>query len=258
MIYFISDVHLGLGEYKQRREREQKLLSFLQSIESRCEVLYIVGDLFDYWFEYSTVLPRDFFRTLSALERLKHSGVRIEYLMGNHDFGHQDFFEKELHIPVHRTDVEAIHNGKRFYLAHGDGKVYNDRGYLILRAILRNRFNIKLFQWIHPDLGIGLASNTSSKSRVHTDSKNYGTADGLADFAEKKIYEGFDYVIMGHRHKPQVHHYSKGDHQGTYVNLGDWLGHNTYAEFDGLQLHLRSIDDFLLEQANKSQRSEVQ
>ncbi len=247
MIYFISDIHLGLGAYAERHEREARLISFLDCIRSKCEVLYIVGDLFDYWFEYGTVLPRDFFRTLAALDRLRSSGVRIEYLMGNHDFGHQDFFERELNIPVHRADLEVEHSAKRFYIAHGDGKVYNDRGYLILRAILRNKLNIKLFQWIHPDLGIGLASNTSSKSREYTDAKDYGKQDGLADFAAQKIKEGFDYVVMGHRHKPLEKRMDFNSHSGVYVNLGDWLGHHTYAEFDGHELRLRSLNDFFAE-----------
>ncbi len=243
MICFVSDLHLGLGSYEQRRAREQRFLRFLQLMQPRMSTLYIVGDLFDYWFEYKTVLPRDFFRTLGALEQLRLSGVRIEYLMGNHDFGHQDFFEHELGIPIHRGDVEFETDGKKFYLAHGDGKVYNDRGYLILRAILRNPINIKLFQWLHPDVGIGLASNTSSVSRSYTDARDYGGPDGLSDFARQKIAEGFDYVIMGHRHQPKQEGFDVDGHHGEYINLGDWLQHDSYAEFDGTHMKLCKVAD---------------
>lgn len=238
MIYFFSDVHLGLGERKADKEREQLLLSFFDSIRKDCEHLFIVGDLFDYWFEYKTVIPKHFFRVLTALDKLKQSGVKIDYLMGNHDFGHHTFFAQELDIPIHTQDVEVTLHGKRFYIAHGDGKAYNDTGYLILRAILRNRLAQFLYRLLHPDIGIGLASNTSKSSRAYTDKKEYGAKDGLADFAEKKIAEGFDYVVMGHRHLAQMRQCGKG----WYVNLGHWLTvPATYGVFDGSTFQLRNF-----------------
>ncbi len=245
VVYFISDVHLGLGDKSQRREREQRLLAFFERIRNDANCLYIVGDLFDYWFEYKTVLPREFFRTLTALDALRKSGLRIEYVMGNHDFGHQNFFEQELDIPIYREDIEREHQGLRFYIAHGDGKVYNDQGYLILRAILRNRFNIKLYQWLHPDIGISLASNTSTKSRHYTDAKDFGKPDGLADFAEKKIEAGFDIVVMGHRHEIKDRSYTFGSHTGRYINLGDWLSNNSFGRLSNGTFELLSISDFL-------------
>ncbi|MBL7999005.1 MAG: UDP-2,3-diacylglucosamine diphosphatase [Candidatus Kapabacteria bacterium] len=246
MVYFISDVHLGFGTHEESLRREQDLLAVLDRIKTECTTLYLVGDIFDYWFEYGTVLPRQFFRTLTKLDELKRNGTGIEYLMGNHDFGHQDFFERDLLIPVHKGDVECTISGKRFYLAHGDGKVYNDTGYLILRSILRNRICIKLYQWLHPDIGIRLASGTSHKSRAYTDTKEYGKPDGLADFAEKKItHDMFDYVIMGHQHKPTVREYGSGTHTGIYMNLGDWIQHRTFARFDGTTLELLNVDEFL-------------
>lgn len=245
MIYFISDVHLGFGSKESSRQREELLLRFLEQIRPDCECLYIVGDLFDYWFEYNTVLPRDFFRTLTALDSFCSSGIPVEYVMGNHDFGHQSFFEQELNIPIYKEDITRQHNGKKFYIAHGDGKVYNDQGYLILRAILRNKLSIKLYQWLHPDIGIWLASGTSHKSRTYTDAKDYGKPDGLADFADKRIQEGFDYVIMGHQHQPLEKHFGNATHTGTYINLGEWMHHRTFAMFDGTECKLLRLDDFL-------------
>lgn len=245
MIYFVSDIHLGLGSDAERGEREQLFLKFLDRCSADATTIVIVGDLFDYWFEYSTVIPRPFFRILTKLEALQRSGIRIEYLMGNHDFGHQDFFEKDIGIPVHRGDVERVYGGKKFYLAHGDGKVYNDTGYLLLRPMLRNPVSIKLFQWLHPDIGIRLASGTSTTSRAHTDKRPVGSRDGLADFAEKKIGEGFDYVIMGHVHSPLVREFSLGGHSGRYINLGEWLRHKTFARFNGTQCSLFTLQEFL-------------
>jgi UDP-2,3-diacylglucosamine hydrolase len=242
MIYFFSDTHLGLGLPQEQKERQDLVLSFLHSIQHDCEKLFIVGDLFDYWFEYNTVIPRPFYRILSALYEMVQQNIQIEYLMGNHDFGHQNFFRDELGIPVHATDKEYILHGKKFYIAHGDGKAYNDTGYLILRRILRSPVNKKLFQFLHPDMGIALASGASHSSRAYTDQKEYGQKkDGLRDFAEKKIVqEGFDYVIMGHRHKAEKTHF--GREGGAYINLGHWLSlPATYAAFDGVDVHLKQF-----------------
>jgi UDP-2,3-diacylglucosamine hydrolase len=165
--------------------------------------------------------------------------VPVEYLIGNHDFGHRDYFETELNIPVHHSDIERELNGKKFYIAHGDGKALNDTGYLMLRKILRNRLNLWLYSWIHPDIGIWLAEKVSGGSRAYTDQRDaLQKQDGLRLFAEKKIAAGIDYVVMGHRHKPEM---IDIDGKGTYINLGDWLRHYTYGVFDG--------EKFSLEQA---------
>ena len=242
MIYFVSDLHLGLGERAKDREREVLFLRFLERITGDCEELYIVGDLFDYWFEYNTVIPRKFFRTLTALAQLRERGIPVHYLMGNHDFGHRRFFREELDIDIITTDMETTLHGKRFYLAHGDGKAYNDRGYLVLRAILRNRLALWLYKWLHPDIGIALASHTSHSSREYTGQKDYSERDGLRDFAEKKIREdGFDYVVMGHRHRPEVTQFGTG----FYINLGDWLHHRTFGLFDGETMRVMKVEEFL-------------
>lgn len=241
MIYFISDVHLGLFPREQDKLREDILLSFLNIIRQDCKQLYIVGDLFDFWFEYKTVIPKYFYKTLSKLKELREQGIEIIYLMGNHDFGHQDFFENELDINIVKHDLNIEIEGYKFFISHGDGKVHNDYGYLILRKILRNKFSIKLFQSIHPDFGIKLASRSSKTSRGYTDKKDYGGKEGMEDFAKLKLEEGIDYVIMGHRHRAGI----KEINSGYYVNLGDWISNPTYGRFENGNFELLNVKDLL-------------
>lgn len=241
MVYFFSDVHLGLGSRESNREREEALHRFLKMVRrERAEALYIIGDLFDYWFEYRTVIPRGFTRTLGAIAAVVDAGVRVEYLMGNHDFGHRDYFEEELGVRVHHDDIEREIEGRRCYLSHGDGKAFNDTGYLILKKVLRNRVSNTLFRFLHPDIGIGAASYASRRSRDYTSQKNYGgekpgESDGLYAFAEKKIVqEGFELVVMGHSHRPLRVDLPGG----AYINLGTWLHDRPYLLLDGERMEL--------------------
>jgi UDP-2,3-diacylglucosamine hydrolase len=239
MIYFISDVHLGHDERSSDRQREKLFTDFLDKIKDDCEVLYLVGDIFDYWFEYKTVIPKIYVRSLAALANFAESGKKIEYLMGNHDFGHLLFFEEELGIKIIKTDIEREHNGKRFYISHGDGKAYNDQLYLVLRKLLRNRFALWLFGKLHPDFGIKLALGSSRKSRKYTIQKD---SDGMRDFARGKIEkEHYDYVIMGHRHIAEITPFDGG----KYVNIGEWLKSPTFGRFDGKEMYIEKVYDFL-------------
>jgi len=228
VVTFISDVHLGYGSRERDKKREDMLLPILTACAETSAHLFIVGDLFDLWFDYKTAIPRWHVRTLAALQELRAGGLPITYLIGNHDFGHNTYFREELGIEVDRGDVSATINGTRCYISHGDGKAHNDKGYLVLRSILRNRLAQWLYRWIHPDLGISLASRTSHGSRDHTSEKDYGPHDGLRDFALSTIDQGYDLVIMGHRHHANIVQHGAG----TYVNLGHWLGDGaTYGVF---------------------------
>lgn len=225
--FFISDIHLGLESRELEKEKENKLISFLHFSKNNCDELFIVGDLFDYWFEYKRVIQKGFFKTLSALTELTEAGVKLHYFIGNHDFLHRDFFKKEIGAILYHNAIDVVLNDKRFFIGHGDGLVKNDTGYKILKMILRNRILQRLYSSIHPDLGIKIASSTSKKSRNYTSSKNYGQVDGLLETAHSKIDSGFDYVLFGHTHKRSFEKYNNG----FYVNLGSWLDKPCYGKF---------------------------
>jgi UDP-2,3-diacylglucosamine hydrolase len=222
---FISDIHLGLRSKEEEKEKEDLLIKFLRFARENCDELFILGDLFDYWFEYKHVYQKGFFRTLTYLNSLTEKGIKVHYIIGNHDFMHRGFFEKEIGAQLYEKDIEIELNGSRFYLAHGDGLVKNDLGYKILKKILRNKIIQRAYAIIHPDLGIALASHTSKSSRGYTSKKDYGEKDGLFEFAKEKIDEGFDYVLLGHFHQRRF----KQHKNGYYINLGSWLDKPCYG-----------------------------
>lgn len=222
---FISDIHLGLRSREVENKKERLLVRFLEFAKGEASELFIVGDLFDYWFEYNRVYQKGYFRTLTALQDITEAGIKIHYFIGNHDFMHGDFFEKEIGVNLYDDPIERVLGGKRFFIGHGDGLVKNDTGYNILKKIMRNKMLQKLYSWIHPDLGIAIASGTSKSSREYTTKKDYGEVDGLYDAACTKIDEGFDYVIFGHLHQRQYEKYKNG----TYINLGSWLDKPCYG-----------------------------
>lgn len=225
---FISDQHLGLQTKEIEDKKERLLVKFLEFAENNCDELFLVGDLFDYWFEYKRVYQKGFYRTLTALKDVAEKGIKIHYFIGNHDFLHRDFFSTEFDAIMYEGSLDVLLNGKRFYIAHGDGLVKNDIGYKILKVILRNKFIQKMYSLLHPDIGISIASKTSKSSREYTKKKDYGEVDGMFDAAKKKIDEGFDYVIFGHSHERVVTKY----HNGVYINLGSWIDNPCYGIFD--------------------------
>lgn len=236
-VYFISDVHLGARPDFEEKERISKFLHFLREIENKADKLFIVGDLFDFWFEYKYVIPKRYFSTLYQLKRLREKNIEIHYLTGNHDFWLGEFFSKEIGIITHENDWSGEIEGKKFYLYHGDGVAKNDSGYRFLRKVLRNRFNLKLYRWLHPDMGIPFARFVSGSSRLYTNNIDLKDKDDYVEFAKTKLNSGFDYVLMGHRHNPlEINENGK-----KYINLGDWLVHFSYAEFDGNELSLKHI-----------------
>lgn len=223
--YFISDVHLGLGSRQEERRKEDILLAFLAAHRDSAAALYILGDLFDFWFDYATVIPRGFHRTLAAIQGYTDAGVPVHFLTGNHDFWMRDFFADELGVTVHHEPFEADADGLRVYLHHGDGLAAHDIGYRILKPILRNRLSITLYRWIHPDIGVRLARGSSRSSRAYTSAKDYGEGDAMAAFAAERLRTGAGAVVMGHTHEPELRRLPGG----VYINLGDWITHHTYA-----------------------------
>ena len=236
--YFFSDVHLGLDSPETEKQKENRLLGFLRNILPTSDQLFILGDLFDFWFEYATVIPKGFHRTLAALQEFTDRGIRVHYLAGNHDFWMGDFFQKELGMQLHFNPFEITITGKRIYFHHGDGLARNDTGYKLIKPVLRNRLNIRLYRWLHPDIGVKLARGSSRTSREYTSKKHYGEEEGMIDCARNRIAQGVDIVMMGHRHKPCLLPIDRG----MYVNLGDWITYNTYAELNDGTLHLKVWD----------------
>jgi UDP-2,3-diacylglucosamine hydrolase len=224
--FFISDIHLGLQSREKEEKKERHLVRLLNYIGGADGAeLFIVGDLFDYWFEYRKVYQKGFFRTLTALQDLTEKGINISYIIGNHDFMHRDFFAAEIGCKMYEDGVERVIEGKKFFIAHGDGLIKNDYGYNILKKILRNKTLQEVYSWVHPDIGVSLASKSSKTSRDYTTKKDYGEADGLMDAARLKIDEGFDYVLFGHLHQKRFELY----HNGCYINLGSWLDQPCYG-----------------------------
>ncbi len=232
--YFFSDVHLGLGSRADDRKREEEVIRFLDCVQEDGRELFILGDLFDYWFEYRSVVPKGYFRLFAKLAELRARGIDISYLAGNHDFWLKGYLTDELGIAIYPDPVEKIIGGKRFYLHHGDGLLRNDTGYRILKRVLRNKINIFLFSLLHPDLTSWIARWSSRKSRAYTSKKSFEGND-MVEFARKKISEGIDVVIMGHNHQSVF----KELGHGVYVNIGDWVDEYTYAVFDGSKIQLK-------------------
>lgn len=238
-VYFISDIHLGLGSREEEKKKENEFLAFLKHILPTTEQLFIAGDLFDFWFEYATVIPKGFHRTLAAIQEFTERKIPVHFLAGNHDFWMRDFFQTELGVQVYREPFVARAGGKTVYLHHGDGLAANDLGYRLIKPILRNRFAIAAYRWLHPDFGVRLARGSSRTSRQYTSTKNYGEEEALAAFAGRKIREGIDIVVMGHRHAPVLQEMGGG----VYVNLGDWISHRTYGELSEGIMKLRTWND---------------
>jgi UDP-2,3-diacylglucosamine hydrolase len=234
--FFISDVHFGLGNKEEEQTKQIVFCSFLDYASRTGNELYILGDLFDVWFEYKRVIPKGHHRILTKLEDLTRKNISVHYLLGNHDFWSEDYFEKELGVKMYREPFEKIIEGKRFYFHHGDGLALRDTGYRILKKILRNPFIISLYKnMLHPDWGIKLATVSSHTSRNYTSHKHYGEQDGMLLFAKEKFKQGFDFVLMGHNHEPKYENVEGK----LYVNLGDWMTHFTYGEFENGMLELK-------------------
>ncbi|MCB9259296.1 MAG: UDP-2,3-diacylglucosamine diphosphatase [Ignavibacteriales bacterium] len=226
--FFVSDLHFGLLDSKNEKLREESFVEFLKFCNGRIDKLFILGDLFDYWFEYKRVIQKGYFRTFTAINELVKNKIEVHYFIGNHDFMHRDFFEKEIGTILYEDAAQFEIDGKKFFLGHGDGLVENDLGYNILKKILRNKSIQKLYSLLHPDFGIWLASSSSRKSRDYTTEKSYGQKDGLYEAAKKKIDQGYDYVLFGHTHIRKVEDYKNG----KYINLGTWLNQPCYGKFE--------------------------
>lgn len=256
--YFFSDVHLGLQDKPAEKQKELKLVRFLESIRGDAEKIYIVGDLFDCWIEYRKVVPKGFYRTLAKLNEIAEQGIEINFFSGNHDFWLNTYLRDDVGLKLHSDYMKAELDGKKFFITHGDGLSSGDVGYKIIKKILRNRVNQFLYSLVHPDVGIWLAQGSSKKSRLHTDDlskdRDYGShfkgshgstargSGGMFQFAEKKIAEGFDYVVMGHIHQHNDITIEAGGKTGHYITLGDWISNFTYGEYSAGKFEIKKFE----------------
>lgn len=240
-IYFVSDSHLGVPAYKPSLERERLLVKWLETVKADAQEIFLLGDIFDFWFEYSTVVPKGFARLLGKLAEITDSGIPVHFFKGNHDLWTFGYLEKEVGLTVYNHPVERVFNGKKFFIGHGDGLGPGDTGYKLMKRVFANKINQKLFSFLHPGLGLRIALYFSKKSRIAK-----GTSDEtfrgehkerLITFClEKlKVYH-YNYFVFGHRHLPLDY---KLNQDSRYINTGDWVSKFSFAEFDGNELHLK-------------------
>ena len=239
-IYFASDLHLGVPNREKSLERERLFVQWLDEIKVDAEAIYLVGDVFDFWFEYNKVVPKGYIRLLGKLAEISDSGIPIHFFTGNHDMWLFDYLEKEIKVSIYKDPIEISLKGKQFFIGHGDGLGPGDKGYKIIKTIFRSRICQWLFERIHPNLGISIAEYWSKKSRIANgvkDEKFYGEDELLTQFCKEKMKTNeVDYFIFGHRHLPLE--INLGDNT-TYINLGEWVNYNSYAVFDGKKIELK-------------------
>jgi UDP-2,3-diacylglucosamine hydrolase len=226
--YFLADAHLGQGPLESNRERERDLLALFDRVGSEEAALYVDGDLFDFWFEYGHAMPKRFVRVLHALGELRRAGLPVTYVGGNHDFWIGEYLARELDVSFTDRPCPLSLQGRKILLAHGDGMGPGDHGYKLLKRVLRNRVARALFRWIHPDIGIPLATATSHTSRHHAPRPSRTDEELYERIARPWYAEGFDAVVLAHYHIP-VH---RKERQGELVVLGDWIERRSYARLE--------------------------
>ncbi len=253
-IYFISDLHLGLDEPTVGRERERLIVSWLDEIKSDAAELFLLGDVFDFWYEYKKVILKGHTRFLGKLAEISDSGIPIHYFIGNHDLWAKNYLTEELGVKIYQEPEVFDRMGKKIFIGHGDGLGPADHQYKFLKKIFTNPFLQWAFRWLHPDIGVWLAHSWSHKSRYqyHNVRSFGGEQEWLIQFAREELRkEHYDYFLFGHRHYPI--HYPLNE-QSTYINLGDWLTQFHYACLDPSGMELKRYEpgkDWLASQPPK-------
>ena len=249
-IYFLSDFHLGAPDAISSLERERVICQFLQEVSKDATEIFLMGDLFDFWYEYRKVVPKGYVRLLGTLAQLSDQGIKLHFFIGNHDMWVKDYFQQELNLSIYFEPVTIERNGIRMYIGHGDGLGPGDHGYKRLKKLFRNPIAQWLFGIFPPALGMGLASFFSQRSRAQTgatEEKFLGEEnEWLVAYCQQKLRERpVDYFVFGHRHLPIDWTLQVSDEKGTaakarYINLGDWIRYNTYAVLEGTSLSLHA------------------
>ena len=244
-IYFASDFHLGIDVKYTSAERERQIVAWLELIRKDASRIYLVGDLFDFWFEYSYAVPRGYVRLLGKLAELSDAGIELHIFTGNHDMWMFDYLEKELGATLYRAPVVHNIDGKKFYIGHGDGLGPGDHGYKFIKKVFANSICQWLFAILHPNFGIRLADFLSgwSRSTTKVEDKYFGDQnEWLLTYANQKLDEvNADYFVFGHRHLPIDRLLKNGT--SRYINLGEWMNFNSYAVYDGSDLNIAFYDN---------------
>lgn len=242
-VYFASDFHLGAPNEEGSLARERKIINWLQHISKDAAAIFLVGDVFDFWFEYKSTIPKGFIRFQGKLAELRDQGIPIILFTGNHDMWMFDYFPSQLDIPVIKNPINFKVGETVFYLGHGDGLGPGDHLFKITKRIFSNRLLQWFFQWIHPNIGVWLAKYWSRNSRDFSDQRNLPfdekTERLLSYCKSMESKEHHDLYIFGHRHLPLELNVSD---ISTYFNLGEWMNHCTYLEFDGEKAVLKTFE----------------
>ena len=242
-VYFASDQHFGAPTAELSFPREQKFVAWLDEVKKDAEAIFLLGDLFDFWFEYKTVVPKGFVRVLGKLAEIRDSGIPIYFFVGNHDLWMDDYFQKEFNIAVFHDNQEYTFSDKTFLIGHGDGKGPSDLGYKRMKKVFTNPFFKWLFRWLHPDIGVRIAQYLSVKNKLISGDDDVTFRgehnEWLILYAKRKLEtKHYNYLIFGHRHLPMK--VTVGEN-AEYVNLGDWITYFTYGVFDGENFEIKKF-----------------
>jgi len=244
-IYFASDQHFGVPNLQESRKREEKFIRWLDEIKKDAQILFLMGDLFDFWHEWKYVVPKGYIRVLGKIAELKDSGIAIYFFVGNHDLWMKNYFEEELGIPVYFEKRYYEISDKKFLLAHGDGLGPGDKGYKRMKKIFTNPLAQWAFRWLHPDIAMRIANYMSQKNKLISgveDQKFLGEdKEFLIQYSKEKLKtEDIDYFVFGHRHLPLIFDLENG---AKYINLGDWIVYFTYGVYDGRSFEVKKFED---------------
>ena len=240
-IYFLSDFHLGAPNITESLKREKKIIRFLDEIKNDAAEIFILGDLFDFWYEYKKVVPKGYVRILGKLAEITDSGIPVYFFVGNHDMWMNDYFQNELNIPVFFEPKEFEYSGKKFLIGHGDGLGPGDHGYKFIKKVFRNKACQWLFGILPPYIGMGIAGYFSRKSRAQTGQSDEvflgEDKEWLIQYSKEVLQKThYDYFVFGHRHLPLNIRLTE---KSRYLNLGDWIKYDSYAVFDGINMELK-------------------
>jgi len=240
-IYFASDQHFGAPTVAQSKIREKKFVHWLDTVKKDAEAIFLLGDLFDFWFEYKKAVPKGFVRVLGKLAELRDNGIQIHFFVGNHDLWMRDYFETELNIPVYYKPKVFLINNKTFFIGHGDGLGPEDKAYKRMKKVFTSPISKWFFRWLHPDIGIRFAQYISIENKLISGEENVKflgeEKEWLIQYCKRKLTEKhYDYFVFGHRHLPLEIPLSK---TSKYINTGDWITHFSYAVFENKQMLLK-------------------